>query len=155
MKCKSIQKHLSAFIDHELGEDQSQVISLHLESCSRCQEELNLLRSAYDFIDVNVSLADDPHFLTRVRSGLQKRSKKQWNVGKLEWWPARLLIPATLIVGLFVGMLIGKQFSRSLLPSSSSNYEMSRYYIDGDVFSTVPNGSLAENYIVLNKSQNE
>ncbi len=155
MKCKSIQKHLSAFIDHELDENQAQAISLHLEACPGCREELKRLRRIYEFIDIKDSPPDDPYFLTRVRAGLQQGKRIRRLAGKLEWWMARLLIPATLVVGLFVGTLIGKQFSSGILPSSSGKYEMSRDYIDRDVFSTVPNGSLAENYLALNKSKNE
>jgi len=151
MKCKSIQKRLSAYIDGELGEDLAGEISRHLETCPYCGKELARLRQLYGFIDIDVSMTDDPHFVTRVRAGLQKRDQAHLNVGKLEWWIGRLLIPATLVVGLFIGTIIGKQVSRGLLPSSSANFEMSRDYIDRDVFSAVPSGSLVDNFLALNK----
>lgn len=155
MKCKSIRKHLSAFVDHELDGDLTQAISLHLETCSGCREELKRLKSVYEFIDTGDSLTDDPYFLARVRANSRAKKRPYKTAEKLEWWLARLLIPATLVVGLFVGTLLGRQFSRGILPSPSLNYEQNRDYIDRDVFSTMPDGSLAKNYLALNNIKNE
>ncbi len=50
MKCKKIQKKLSAYLDTELKEKETRIISEHLEKCLECKKEFIALLQQDEFL---------------------------------------------------------------------------------------------------------
>ena len=65
-------------------------------------------------------------------------------------WAAKLLLPASVIAGLIVGMMLGVQIQDKVMDTGkSADNEIAQKYFGGKVLSTIPEGSITENYIKL------
>jgi predicted anti-sigma-YlaC factor YlaD len=153
MKCKDIQKYLSAFLDGELDQSRRVIVEQHLTDCPSCESLLNRLAAVYQFIDSKEEIAD-PFFPTRLTVRLKQERSIPHHAGSRVVWN-KFLIPATIISGLFLGVIIGFQFSRLLIENrdqSPVNHTETEYLESG--YDSIYNGSLANEYLQVGYWEN-
>lgn len=77
MKCSEVQSRLSAYQDNELHEALAENIRLHIESCSACAHELELLDAVAD--TVRALPQDEPaaNFTALVMGRIQESEQKR------------------------------------------------------------------------------
>ena len=145
MKCKSVQKNLSAFIDKEIAANSTSEIQEHLESCIECNSLFKRLKKADVLLDSPLELPADPYFVTRLKARI-KLDEKPSGIKKLE----RFFAPAYIVAGLLFGAFLGINAGRAVMqpPQVQKNY--GEFYGASDVFNSFPSGSLAAAYTHYN-----
>lgn len=66
MRCGMVQRELSAFVDGELGLDQSQVVADHLAQCAACAEDYRALRQLVHWASLIPEVDPPPQFPRRI-----------------------------------------------------------------------------------------
>src|SRR5436305_10098173 len=66
MRCGAVQRELSAFMDGELGLDQSQVVADHLAECATCAEDYRALRQLVHWTSLIPEVDPPPQFPRRI-----------------------------------------------------------------------------------------
>lgn len=149
MKCKSIQKKLSAFRNDELSPEINREIEIHLETCYACKAVFEQLEDVDIFLDIQNDHRLDPYFLTRVRAKIRdSKSIKPAVTGKL-LFPT--YIAAGLLIGAFLGITAGKAVMAPLPLQNSA--QLGNYYAKADVFNSLPNRSLSAGYVNYSQMQ--
>jgi anti-sigma factor RsiW len=104
MKCEQMQEWMSERLDGELEEVRSQQLDRHLEACSDCRQEWQLLETTWQAVGEVPELEPGPLFRAQVWAKLRHEPPRE---GSWSWW-RRLVLPLvataacmTLAVGLF------------------------------------------------------
>jgi hypothetical protein len=98
MNCKECQSILEAYFDRELDQATADAVSLHLEQCAACMEELDLLATEQQAFSAYASEVEVPQELW---SGVQARLVSQPDRIEARSWIERLFavprisVPAT------------------------------------------------------------
>ncbi len=150
MICKKVQNRLSAYLDGELDARTSSQIALHLQECPNCHLEFERLQKLNAFLEVEESLPADPYFLSRLRARLRYQDRKSPVVPKTWRWAERALVPITVAFGLAFGIFLGTHLTEKLSLNADPAAKVSDSYLDEDVFSAIPQGSLTAEYTSLN-----
>ncbi len=103
MKCKQVQKRLSAFLDEELDTTLADEIRNHLQGCSQCHQQAEKLQGVYAWMAQPQAVAPDLFMLSRVRTAVARPHHASPAAGRVN----RFLIPATVAAGLALGILLG------------------------------------------------
>jgi anti-sigma factor RsiW len=148
MNCNETAQKLSAFLDGELPEEERVHISQHLETCRSCAAECESLAFAWDRVIELPRAEPRTHLWPGIEARLPGRIVAQrWRRVRLSPFPA--LATAALIVGLLLGLRVGKFVVSPILQTRAvADAEADPVHVQyfGDVFP----GSLAET--VLNVS---
>jgi anti-sigma factor RsiW len=74
MKCNEVREKLSPYLDRELDQDQMKSIEDHLDACSICLKEFELLKKTDAFL-INIPREDlSKEFHEKLVRGLEKHS---------------------------------------------------------------------------------
>ncbi|MBN2412247.1 hypothetical protein JXQ31_11190 [candidate division KSB1 bacterium] len=147
---KKIKTKLSAYLDGELDPEQVKEIELRINQNPELRSEYKRLKQVYSLLQREERTLTDPFFTTRLNVRLQqvRRAKKMtlWRY----FWSRRILLSASVIAGLIVGMMLGVEIQDKILKTENpENHEIAQKYFGGKVLSTIPEGSITENYIKL------
>ncbi|MBU0567406.1 zf-HC2 domain-containing protein [bacterium] len=138
MKCKRVQRRLSAFLDRELKEREEKEIKTHLPGCSSCSKELKEMSSAWNLL-LELKPVESPAYL--IQRTIAEITTAR---GKVSWWQEILLRPAPVLATIALGILIGGLLGQSFY--SNNNYLgeefASSIYLDS--FEEFPEGSVGE-----------
>ena len=74
MECQNVLQSLSSFIDGELDNSEAVHINSHIEHCSVCREQWQLLLGVTSLLQSLPEVMPDPEFHSRLRSKLTKFS---------------------------------------------------------------------------------
>jgi len=149
MKCRNVQKKLSAYQDRELEPKEQEQVKSHLLSCRACREQFAELERVWQTLEELQEIRPDPWFYRHVVRKI-KEPREQRLFPSLQWVPR--LLPASVIVFilLVVGILTGTYFGNIL---SQSNIFLLHYkqasetvFTSMRVFDPAPPGTLAEGY---------
>ena len=150
MKCKDIQRRLSAFMDGELSDEDMTQITSHIQACPDCARVLERLTHTWEILDCLPEAELPPHFYLRLKSrmasGIEDRS---------ESWIQRVLMPASavavLAMGILIGSLVGKNGDMINGSMGAEEEWISALYLDR--FDDVPSSSLGDAYMELTYSE--
>jgi anti-sigma factor RsiW len=162
MKCRKIQKRLSAYQDGELRPVEQDRIKIHLEDCQECRKQYSELKRIWHLLgewpDIHpssgfhlqvlgkISVLKGANFIPRLRQ-----------VFKL--LPSPLAMVTLLLVGLVTGTYLGKLlFEDSLSPSQGSQPSYAQEHVSlASIrsFDTVPPGTLAHGYLAMASHEQE
>ena len=84
IKCSDIEPHLFDFIQHELGQVQTTVITEHLKKCEKCKKSLHELQESLKTLE-DFGINKPPEHLTDKR-------KKKINFRKKQLFQPQLVI---------------------------------------------------------------
>ena len=110
MRCQKVERKLSAFLDGELSEKKASRIAEHLSGCQHCQQEAASLSSAWKRLEEMGEVDPSPYFWTRLNARIAVVEDRRFSLDKVRGILNRLLVPATAIAALVVGLWIGGAF---------------------------------------------
>lgn len=123
-KCAVLGDALSAYLDGELDEAESRVVSDHLANCAHCSAEFEGLRQGKRFIAAGSPLAPalPRDLVDRVRSNVYPRTRKRGYsnalYGRLLRLPRAWLVVPALALLLIVAMLVADNLGIGLFAPS-------------------------------------
>jgi len=151
MKCRNIQKKLSAYQDNELETHEREEIRSHLLSCRDCSEEFAELERIWQTLEGLEGIHPDPWFYRQIVRKI-KEPRKQTSLTTLQHvlrlFRTPVAVSLILIIGLLVGTYLGTILARyDLFPFQSYPVSDSRGVLTSmRVFDPAPPGTLAEGY---------
>ncbi len=150
--CRITKRHISAYLDGELGEQRANQIKKHLAVCRKCAKVAQDYQQTYNLIR-QPALHADIYFLARIKAQLNSRRAFQMS------WRKRMLqlgFSVAIISGLLIGVGLGIQLKQMQNEQLGDNRAQGTRdsYIDTSVFETMPAHSLTETYVQLS-SHNE
>jgi anti-sigma factor RsiW len=151
MKCRNVQKKLSAYQDKELENHEQEQVRSHLLSCPACREQLAELERVWQTLGGLGETQTDPWFYRQVVRKI-KEPHEQGLLPTLQhvFWFFRtpVTISIILIIGLLAGTYLGSILARrDLFPFQSNPVSDSRGVLTSmRVFDPAPPGTLAEGY---------
>lgn len=147
MKCKKIQKYLSALMDNEADPGREDQLKEHLASCEFCSKKLKHFGAVYDLLNEIHNIKPDTYFLTRLNNRIEKSKSDKKNIQTWSW-RQKVLVPATICAGLVFGIFLGFQlFQFFHQPEQISQQQQQSTHIDTDIFNTAPSGSITATYV--------
>jgi anti-sigma factor RsiW len=162
MKCRKIQKRLSAYQDGELRSVEQDRIKIHLMDCTECRKQYNELQRIWQVLGELPDIQPALGFHLQVRgkiSGLKEANfiPRLRHVFKL--LPSPLAMATLLLVGLVMGTYLG----RLLFEEGFSSFQrIQPSYAQEHVslasirsFDAVPPGTLAHGYLTVTSHEQE
>jgi anti-sigma factor RsiW len=153
MRCKDIQKRLSAFQDGELGPRERDLIAGHLKECQSCQGELAKLERAWVALEGLPAIRPEPDFYRQVvRKINESYEPRRFPRLKEVFQVFSPLAACTLLVmGLLVGTFAGNYLAGSGLISFQSppagKIPQAIEVVSFQAFDPVPPGTLGDGYL--------
>jgi anti-sigma factor RsiW len=153
MRCKDIQKRLSAFQDGELGPGERDLIAGHLEECQSCKGELAKLERAWMALEGLPEIQPEPDFYRQVvRKINESYEPRRFPRLKEVFQVFSPLAACTLLVmGLLVGTFVGNYLAGSGLISFQSpqagKIPQAMEVVSFQAFDPVPPGTLGDGYL--------
>jgi len=151
MKCRNIQKKLSAYQDKELKPLEQEEVRNHLLSCRACREEFAELERVWQTLGGLEEINPDPWFYRQVLRKI-KEPREQGLLPTLQHVFRLSRVPVAvsiiLIIGLLAGTYLGSILARCDLFPFQSNPVIESLGILSSmrVFDPAPPGTLAEGY---------
>jgi predicted anti-sigma-YlaC factor YlaD len=151
MKCRSVQKKLSAYQDRELESREQEQVRSHLLDCQSCREQFSELERVWKIVAQFEEIHPDPWFYRQLVRKI-KEPHEQALLPTLQHvfrlFRAPVTISAILIIGLLAGTYLGSILARcDLFPFQSNPVSDSRGVLTSmRVFDPAPPGTLAEGY---------
>ncbi len=154
MKCRDVEKMLSAYSDGESSAEKMTLIEAHVRSCASCSRILEENRILWKTLGESPSAKASPFFYAR----LQARLRAEENAPRPAAWTERFLIPASAVaiavLGFWLGTIAGgsgdaqkqetaaqKQETAVQNPAAGASYL--------DTFNSVPNSSFGDVYFAM------
>jgi anti-sigma factor RsiW len=155
MRCHRIQKRLAAYQDGEIGGEERERISAHLEGCPACRSAYAELEQAWQRLEkipeIQASAGFERRLFERINAVPEPRS---WRSFPWVSWIYRVYpAPAMAAVLLLVGTVLGGYLGNALMSGFSSapaQVHASRAGTDivsFRVFSAAPPGTLGDGYL--------
>jgi anti-sigma factor RsiW len=146
MKCSRIKKKLSAYLDGEMPEQESKIISEHLQHCEGCRAELAELSTVTDAISTIEGIEVPAYFMTRLRQHVREQAKPVPFVQRIR----SLALTAATTVGVVASLFIGNQAGKTLYKSMAQTREPiiaeTSNVFGLSAFEEFPDGSLSDIY---------
>jgi predicted anti-sigma-YlaC factor YlaD len=152
MKCRNIQKKLSAYQDRELEPREQEQVRSHLLSCRVCREQYAEFERVWQTLGGLEEIQPDPWFYRQIVRKI-KESREQRFFPGLQWiprlLPARIIVSILLVVGILTGTYLGNILARSNI--FLFHYEQTSETVLNSmrVFDPAPPGTLAHGYLQM------
>jgi anti-sigma factor RsiW len=146
MKCRDVEKLLSAYSDGESSAERKTLIESHVRSCASCSRILEEDRILWKTLGESPSAKASPFFYTR----LQARLRAGESAPRIPWIE-RLLIPASAVaiavLGFWLGTIAGGNGDALNQETAGQNQAASASYLD--TFNSVPSASFGDVYFAM------
>ncbi len=149
MSC-SKSKHISAYLDTEMGPGEKTAFDIHLHACNDCAQALEEMRSLRA-VFAKAERHPAPYgFATRViaRTAALDGKKSPWFVPIF----IRFAEAAVLLIVITIGILAGKVMTNGSPEAKTTNIASS---LSLDLFDAAPPGSLGGAYLAMTEVKNE
>lgn len=105
MRCRSVQKEFTAFIDGELSPRQTARVQAHLGVCTDCPAEMGRIKRVVD-IERDALLSPVPELSLGFETRLRQRLVEVESEGAPSWWYARwwkpLLVSGVALIAVLI-----------------------------------------------------
>lgn len=155
MRCRTIQRKLSAFLDGELPEKTTSRISEHLSKCPTCQQEAASLSSVWEGLEEMHETDPSPYFWTRLSARIAQAEERPFSLEGVWGMLHRLLVPATVIAASVVGLWIGGTLYDLYAQDQPESWEQAARVLHLDALDDFPAESIGLAYIELDSNQDE
>lgn len=153
MKCRRVQKKLSAYQDRELKPREEKEVSRHLQGCHSCREAYESLERVWQGLGGLEEISPGPWFYPQLVRKL-KEPRKHGLLPALQhvfrFIGAPAIASIILVIGLAAGGYLGSNLARrDLFPSQSIpvSDSLSGFFSSMRVFDPAPPGTFAEGYL--------
>jgi len=155
MKCRSVQKKLSAYQDRELEPREQERVRSHLLSCRNCREQFAELERIWQTLEELKEIHPDPWFYPQVVRRI-KEPRERGLLPGLQWVFQGIRTPAIASILLAIGILAGAYLGnimvrRDFLPFQPERptYSQEAFLDSLKAFDPVPPGTLAHGYLQM------
>jgi predicted anti-sigma-YlaC factor YlaD len=155
MKCRSVQKKLSAYQDKELKPREQEEVTRHLLSCQSCREQYEKLERVWQTLGGFEEIHPDPWFYRQLLRKIEE-PRQQGLLPTIERFFQPLRTPAIasilLAIGILAGTYLGNTLARSdFLPfrPERPTYLQEALFDSLKVFDPAPPGTLAHGYLQM------
>ena len=155
MKCRNIQKKLSAYQDRELEPKEQEQVKSHLLNCQSCSEQFAQLERAWQTLGELKEIHPDPWFYSKVVRKIKEPHERGLSIG-LQWVFQRVRTPAIASILLAIGILAGAYLGNGLarygfFPFQSDQTASSQEALFDSLkaFDPAPPGTLAHGYLQM------
>ena len=149
MKCRNVQKKLSAYQDNELETHEREQVKEHLLNCRTCREQYAELERVWQTLGGLEEIHPDPWFYRQIVRKIRESRERRF-FPSLQWIPRLLPAPVIVFILLVVGILTGTYLGKTLAQSNIFllHYEQASetVFTSMRVFDPAPPGTLAEGY---------
>ena len=154
MKCSQVEKRLSAFQDGELDPQEEERVKRHLESCSACRDRYEEMEKIWQALGGLTEIVPGPGFYGQVAKKINESNRISSPTGfrwlfqgfSSAWAPSTLLI-AGILIGVFLGSLLGRSDLFPLQPSQTVRSRAASEVFSLKAFDPLPPGTLGDQYI--------
>ncbi len=101
MKCKKIKKLYFDYLDGILKSEERKEFEYHLENCSECKSEFEVVKKFYENIEMEQVKAPS-NMVLRIKEEIDKSNY----TGFLQSVLGKILYPATIVIGLMFGIIV-------------------------------------------------
>jgi len=115
MKCTKAKKHISRYLDGELGGDEKADFLKHLKDCQDCQHEYENLYRILNSIEVPEEISAPPYLFSSIRQKIHEREPQRVIMRRLK----PVLVPALFSFVFLVSGLISSFIVQRLEPQYS------------------------------------
>ena len=155
MRCRRVQRRLSAFLDGELSEKQTSRIAEHLSGCPNCQQEVASLSSVWEQLGETHEVDPSPYFWTRLSARIAQAEERRFSLDNVLGMLNRLLVPATVVAASVVGLWIGGALYDVQRGDEPEVWEQVTASLYLDVLDDFPGQSIGSAYMELVSDQGE
>ena len=120
MKHRTFEQQLSAFVDHELAEEQMEPMRKHIDECAVCRRHLQELESIRTRIRSAAAVTLPDNFIYSVRSAIRREESESVA------WLGTERFARNVVVGLCILMVAMVAFESYLTPQQSVGVD--RYF---------------------------
>jgi len=153
MKCQKAQVKIIPFLNGELSETEAQKIHLHLETCSQCAKEAEVLTRSWNLLLDLPEPLEIPNLVPQTLDSIQKMQQETF-VKKIWAWIMRIQSPLTATTALAVGLIFGVFIGKSLFTNFLLN-PPTEDTLFLETFEDFPPNSIADVYMNLNFDQGD
>jgi predicted anti-sigma-YlaC factor YlaD len=153
MKCRTVQKKLSAYQDRELKPREQEEVDRHLLSCRACREQYEELGRVWQSLGGLEGIRPDPWFYRQLVRKIKEPREKGvllplQHVFRLLRGPAiaSIILVAGLLAGTYLGGVLAR-FDLSLFQTNRATYSQEAFFASLKVFDPAPPGTFAEGYL--------
>ena len=155
MKCRNIQKKLSAYQDRELEPKEQEQVKSHLLSCQSCREQYEKIEQVWQTLGALGEIRPDPWFYRQLVKKIEE-PREQSLLPTVERFFQLLRTPVIASILLAVGILTGTYLGNILvrydfLPFQSERpiYSQEALFDSLKAFESTPPGTLAHGYLQM------
>jgi anti-sigma factor RsiW len=155
MKCRSVQKKLSAYQDRELEIREQEQVRSHLLSCRACREQYAELERVWHTLEELHEIRPDPWFYRRIVGRIREPRERSLLPG-VQWVFQKLRTPAIASIILLIGILAGTYLGNILIrcdffpfQPTQPTYSQEVLFDSLKVFDPAPPGTLAHGYLQM------
>jgi len=155
MKCRSVQKKLSAYQDRELEPTEQEQVKSHLLSCRACREQFAELERVWQTLGEVKEIRPDPWFYPQVVRKIRE-PRQQGLLPTIERFFQPLRTPAIASILLAIGILGGAYLGNILIQCDflpfqpeRPTYTQEALFDSLKVFDPAPPGTLAHGYLQM------
>lgn len=117
--CKSVNLYISAFIDGELKDKKANKIRNHIESCDRCRNELEIVKSIKPLVKNKIKIEKAPFYLkTRIIGSIEELDKEKSLIDRILPLAWRPVYTASVAAILFLLVIIPLYYLSSSVSAS-------------------------------------
>jgi predicted anti-sigma-YlaC factor YlaD len=155
MKCRSVQKKLSAYQDREVEPRKQEQVRSHLLSCRACREQFAELERVWKIVGQFEEIHPDQWFYRQILGKIKEpRERGLWSTIERFFQPLRTPAIASILlaIGILAGTYLGNILARSdFLPfkPTQPTYSQEALFDSLKVFDPVPPGTLAHGYLQM------
>ena len=155
MKCRSVQKKLSAYQDRELEPKEQEKVRSHLLSCRACREQFAELERVWQTLGELKEIRPDPWFYPQLVRKVKEPRERTLLPG-LQWvFPilrtpaiASILLAIGILAGAYLGNIMVRRDFLPLLPERPT-YSQEALFDSLKVFDPAPPGTLGHGYLQM------
>jgi hypothetical protein len=128
MNCRDVNINLIFYVEGTLPEVDFQKMKMHVDSCAECSAKLTYLTEALVSIDSMKTVEAKPFLFTRIQGRMSARSDIQ-----RKYVFAPLLMVSVLLVGLFIGSVVGRVAINSTTNTIQNEYDVAYLFNDAQL----------------------
>jgi anti-sigma factor RsiW len=153
MNCRRVRKRLAAYQDGEIGGEERERISVHLEGCPSCRSSYAELERVWQELgsipEIEVPGGFERRLLSRIHAPADHRSRRRFP-SAFQWFPAPAMAFGVVLIGIALGTAMGNLLigGGARTAVSQAGYSLAGGEIHSfEAFAAVPPGTLGDGYM--------
>jgi len=159
MKCRSLYKKISAYLDGEVPEEERHSIAEHLKTCENCRRELEELALVSDSLDLLEKTSAPPFFAARVKRRIARCEEVHPLPLSFAERVRRVTMPVAAAAVLCVAVLVGGSLGKEIYELRAERVRREEAeiadFVGGGSYNGLSDGSLVSAYTDILSAEGE